>query len=77
MAPSIAELPVRTEPAPVTVPVKAIPGTTATPEKLEGKAEVKPRIRRIIEEEGGDTTASVCFTYLDTLRIYEQRLRKL
>ena len=47
MAPSIAELP-HTESAPITVPVKAIP-TEAT----------KPKVRRVIDEEGGNTTASV------------------
>jgi hypothetical protein len=58
MAPSIAELPTRTEPSPVTVsvPVKTISGAPPT----QGEAEVKPRIRRIIEEEGENTTASVC-----------------
>lgn len=46
MAPSIAEVPT-TE---IVVPVKVNPGTT----------EAKPKVRRIIDEEGGKTTASVC-----------------
>lgn len=45
MAPSIAQVPT----AEVVVPVKAAPSTTET----------KPRVRRIIDEEGGKTTASV------------------
>lgn len=49
MAPSIADLPEKTETAPTTVPVKAV--TEAT--------EKKPKVRRVIEEEGGQTTASV------------------
>ncbi|KAI2735056.1 hypothetical protein DTO013E5_9544 [Penicillium roqueforti] len=44
MAPSIAQVPT----AEVVVPVKAAPSTTET----------KPRVRRIIDEEGGKTTAS-------------------
>ncbi|RDL36483.1 Uncharacterized protein BP5553_05835 [Venustampulla echinocandica] len=47
MAPSIAEIPEKTENAPITVPVKAV----------EGSAEAT-KIRRVIEEEGGKTTAS-------------------
>jgi alpha-ketoglutarate-dependent taurine dioxygenase len=50
MAPSVAELP-QTETVPITVPVKTIP------EKTEEKAE-KPKIRRVVDEEGGKTTAS-------------------
>jgi hypothetical protein len=50
MAPSIAELPKETDTPSITVPVKAIPGTT----------KAKPKIRRVIDEEGGKTTASVC-----------------
>jgi hypothetical protein len=46
MAPSVAELP-QTETVPIVVPVKAVQG------------EEKPKVRRIIEEEGGKTTASV------------------
>jgi len=45
MAPSIADAP----PAEIVVPVKK------DPEDLE----TKPRVRRVIEEEGGKTTASV------------------
>lgn len=45
MAPSIAQAPT----AEVVVPVKAAPGTTET----------KARVRRIIDEEGGNTTATV------------------
>lgn len=51
MAPSIAEIPENTETAPATATVKAIPGT-----------ETKPKVRRIIDEEGGKTTASVGLT---------------
>lgn len=47
MAPSIAEAPS----AEIVVPVKA---------DLEKQA-TKPKIRRVIDEEGGKTTASVCF----------------
>lgn len=50
MAPSVAELPEKTETAPIIVPVKAVAGATET----------KPKVRRIIDEEGGKTTASVC-----------------
>jgi hypothetical protein len=46
MAPSIAEAPS----AEIVVPVKA---------DLE-KSDTKPKIRRVIDEEGGKTTASVC-----------------
>jgi taurine dioxygenase/sulfonate dioxygenase len=46
MAPSIAEAP-KSE---VVVPVKADVASTET----------KPKIRRIIDEEGGTTTATVC-----------------
>jgi len=49
MAPSVADLPENTETAPVTVPVKTAPETT----------DRKPKVRRVIEEEGGQTTASV------------------
>lgn len=49
MTPSIAELTKETDTPLITVPVKAIPGTT--------KARYK--IRRAIDEEGGKTTASV------------------
>jgi hypothetical protein len=49
MAPSIAEIPEKPESAPITVPQKAVPGTTET----------KLRIRRVIDEGGGTTTASV------------------
>lgn len=86
MAPSIAELPERTETAPFTVPVKAIPGTTEATKSIETnepnqttKVEAaestetkkpvngtkvadtteKPKVRRIIDEEGGKTTATV------------------
>jgi hypothetical protein len=45
MAPSIAQ----TSTTEVVVPVKAAPGTTET----------KARVRRIIDEEGENTTASV------------------
>lgn len=45
MAPSIAQAPT----AEVVVPVKAAPEA----------AETKARVRRIIDEEGGNTTASV------------------
>lgn len=47
MAPSVAEI--KTEAAPVVVPVKAAPETTET----------KPKVRRAIDEEGGKTTAKV------------------
>lgn len=49
MAPALIETPELTNGAPIIVPVKAVPGTT----------EGKPRIRRVIDEEGGTTTASV------------------
>ncbi|RFU27527.1 hypothetical protein B7463_g8812, partial [Scytalidium lignicola] len=48
MAPSVAEIPEKTEITPNVVSVKAIPGTEET----------KPKIRREIDEEGGTTTAS-------------------
>jgi taurine dioxygenase/sulfonate dioxygenase len=54
MAPSIAEIPEKTETTPITLPVKAIPGTKAK--------ETKPKVRRVIDEEGGKTTASVGIT---------------
>lgn len=49
MAPSIAEAPA----AQVVVPIKAVPGTT------EGKA----RVRKIIDEEGENTTATVIYAF--------------
>lgn len=49
MAPSVVETPEQTESAPIVVPVKAVPGST----------DVKPRVRRAIDEEGGTTTATV------------------
>ena len=54
MAPLNADTPVNTETisAPITVPVKAVPETTET----------KPKVRRVIDEEGGTTTASVIHT---------------
>ncbi|KAJ9241040.1 hypothetical protein DTO169E5_3735 [Paecilomyces variotii] len=48
MAPSVADLPENTETAPVTVPVKTAVEST----------DKKPKVRRVIEEEGGQTTAS-------------------
>jgi len=51
MAPSVAQIPEKTETAPVIAPVKATtPGPTET--------ETKPKVRRVIDEEGGTTTAS-------------------
>jgi hypothetical protein len=48
MAPSIAEIPATAE---IIIPVvKVIPETTGT----------KPKVRRIIDEEGGTTTATAC-----------------
>jgi hypothetical protein len=51
MAPLNADTPVNTETisTPIVVPVKALPET----------AEAKPKVRRVIDEEGGKTTASV------------------
>lgn len=51
MAPSIAEIPEKTEATLITVPVKSIPGTDVK--------ETKPKVRRVIDEEGGTTTATV------------------
>jgi hypothetical protein len=48
MAPSIAQIPDATEATTTTLPLK---GGQAT--------ESKPKVRRIIDEEGGKTTASV------------------
>lgn len=61
MAPSVAELP-EAVPATITVPVKSLSEKIdATNDvKAESVKEAKPKIRRIIEEEGGKTTASVC-----------------
>jgi taurine dioxygenase/sulfonate dioxygenase len=56
MAPSIAEE--RPHKVDIVVPVKAPPTTTE-----------KPKIRRIIDEEGGTTTASVRF-YLSLLSLF-------
>lgn len=53
MAPSVAEIP-EAHPAPITIPIKTIS------EKTEQSTEAKPKVRRIIDEEGGKTTASVC-----------------
>lgn len=72
MAPSVAEIP---EAAPITVPVKSLPEKTdaiveskaeptteaKTEPTTEAKDEAKPKIRRIIDEEGGKTTATVRF----------------
>jgi hypothetical protein len=86
MAPSIAELPERTETTPFTVPVKTIPSTNEAAKSIEinepiqttesetaGLIETKKpfekietvdttekaKVRRIIDEEGGKTTATV------------------
>lgn len=56
MAPSVAELPQNLETSPITLPVKVLPG--AAEAKAEA-TETKPKIRRVIDEEGGTTTASV------------------
>jgi hypothetical protein len=51
MAPSVSEIQ-QVETAPILVPVKAFSG------------DEKPKVRRIIDEEGGKTTASVIFCHL-------------
>jgi hypothetical protein len=64
MAPSVAGIP---EAAPITVRVKSLPEKTdATIEAkaeptTEAKDEANPKIRRVIDEEGGNTTATVRF----------------
>lgn len=58
MAPSVAEIPQHTETAPVKASVKIVPEITET----------KPKVRRIIDEEGGKTTASVCRLISTSLR---------
>lgn len=63
MAPSVAEIP-EAEVATIIVPVKTIPKSTEakteeTPEAKQTSSEAKPKVRRIIDEEGGKTTASV------------------
>jgi hypothetical protein len=65
MAPSVAQIP-EAEPATIVVPVKAIPESTETktegsPETTQATSEAKPKVRRIIDEEGGKTTASVSY----------------
>jgi taurine dioxygenase/sulfonate dioxygenase len=57
MAPSISQVPT----AEVAVPVKVAPETTDT----------KPRVRRIIDEEGGKTTASVGDSWLRSFGLYK------
>lgn len=74
MAPSVAEIPEEPQ-ASIIVPVKTIPEKTeaATETKIEEvtetkaeetevkteATEAKPKVRRIIDEEGGKTTATV------------------
>lgn len=63
MAPSVAQIP-EVEAATIIVPVKAIPESTEakkeeTPEAKQTSSETKPKVRRIIDEEGGKTTATV------------------
>ncbi len=62
MAPSIAELPERTGAAAITGPVKDIPRAAAA----------KTKVRRVIDEEGGKTTASVRKT---TKHLFSQYVR--
>jgi hypothetical protein len=57
MAPSVAEIP-EVAPTPITVAVKAV--LEKAEAANEAAAEAKPRVRRIIDEEGGNTTATVC-----------------
>jgi hypothetical protein len=57
MVPSVAEIP-EVAPTPITVAVKAV---LENPEAAtEAAVEAKPRVRRIIDEEGGKTAATVC-----------------